>query len=63
MPSPNHPLVRRRRILAEAFKQVHETMELMALAGYDTTGIERDRDRIHLRLIKTQQMCEKFDVD
>lgn len=62
LPKP-HPLIRKRKILAEAFSEVHALMELMKSKGMDTEGIERDCNRIHLRLLKTQIMCERFDLD
>jgi hypothetical protein len=63
MPEALHPLVRRRRILVEAFDQVAQVLDFFTQAGWETRGLEEDLRRIHLRLIQTQQEIEQNDLD
>lgn len=58
-----HPLVRRRRILVEAFDQLAQVIEFYEQAGWDTHGLEDDQKRIHLRLVKVQWEIEQHDLD
>jgi hypothetical protein len=63
MPEALHPLVRRRRILVEAFDQVAQVLDFFTQAGWEARGLEEDLRRIHLRLIQTQQEIEQNDLD
>lgn len=60
---PLHPLVRRRKILVEAFDQVAQVLDFYAEAHWDARGLEADLQRIHIELIKTQQEIERYDLD
>lgn len=62
MPDSLHPLERQRKIQAEAFYQVHLIVELLKAAGVDAKPWIAERDRLHYRLIRTQQQCEEHDV-
>jgi hypothetical protein len=63
MPDRLHPLVRRRKILVEAFDQVAQVLDFYHAAEWDTRALEADLRRIHLRLIQTQQEIEENDLD
>lgn len=63
MPDHVHPLVRDRKILAEAFDQLRQVADFYRDADRDPRPFDAEVKRLHLRLIMKQAQIEEADID
>lgn len=58
-----HPLIRKKRILLEAYDQVRKILLTYQANDWDTRIYEADMHRLHMRLIQVQMEIEEHDLD